>query len=392
MPESAPSYNNCILYVIGSLAVGGAERHVVTVAAALKIRGYKTSVFALSPRGPLKDVLLASDVPVHGFLMPKWAEALLGQRFSSRLNLVLSTIWLSFLMLRERKGIVHFFLPAAYIIGGLVSCLVVARVRIMSRRSLNHYQSKCALYRKLEHFLHSRMNVLVGNSLAVTRELESESRGQTPVRLIYNGIDADRTKGADGGQIRRELSMDASVLVFVIVANLIHYKGHADLLHALAGINQQLPDGWNLLCVGRDDGILPLLQDQAQTLGIGANVRWLGARMDVDDCLAAANVAVSASHEEGFSNAVLEAMLAGLPMVVTDVGGNSEAVVDGVTGYVVPPHAPRDLGAALLKLAGDAGRGEMGKRGRQRVIERFSMKACLDGYEALYDESRSMRA
>jgi len=127
-------------------------------------------------------------------------------------------------------------------------------------------------------------------------------------------------------------------------------------------------------------------------LGIGDNVRWLGARMDVAACLAAADIAVSASHEEGFSNAVLEAMLAGLPLVVTDAGGNSEAVVDGVTGYVVPAHAPQELGAALLKLVlDDARRDEMGVRGKQRVIDQFSMTACLNAYEALYADSIGLR-
>lgn len=381
-----------IMYVIGSLSVGGAERHVVAIAAGLRRRGWHTSVFALSRSGPLLATLDAEGVAVVGPPMGGLPERLLGKRISAWLRHVQGAALLMWTLLWHRKTVVHFFLPAAYIVGGIAACLVGARPRIMSRRSLNRYQLKRPHYRRVERLLHSRMDFLVGNSLAVIRELEAESQGKAPVRLIYNGIDAQWAQGADGGRIRLELGLDASVLVFVIVANLIPYKGHSDLLHALAAIHQQLPDSWCLLCVGRDDGILPILQDQAQTLGIAANVRWLGARMDINDCLAAANVAVSASHEEGFSNAVLEAMLAGLPMVVTNVGGNSEAVVDGVTGYVVPPHAPQDLGAALLKLAGDAGRGEMGKMGRQRVIEQFSMKACLDGYEALYEEFRSMRA
>jgi len=258
----------------------------------------------------------------------------------------------------------------------------------MSRRSLNFYQTKSPIYRKLEYFLHPRMDFLVGNSLAVTGELEDESRGKIPVRLIYNGINSAGPLVADGDRIRRELELDSSALVFVIVANLIPYKGHEDLLLALARIRQQLPERWYLLCVGRDDGILQSLRHRAQTLGIGDNVLWLGSRMDVAACLAAADIAISASHEEGFSNAVLEAMLAELPLVVTDAGGNSEAVVDGVTGYVVPAHAPHELGAALLKLVLDAARrGEMGARGRQRVIDQFSMTACLNAYEALYADA-----
>jgi glycosyltransferase involved in cell wall biosynthesis len=84
---------------------------------------------------------------------------------------------------------------------------------------------------------------------------------------------------------------------------------------------------------------------------------------------------------------VLEAMAAGLPMVVTDVGGNAEAVVDGDTGYVVPPKDPPRLAQALLSVALDARRSDMGARGRKRAEELFSMDACLHQYELLYQEA-----
>lgn len=380
-----------IMYVISSLSVGGAERHVVAVASGLQRRGWQTSVFALSRSGPLLATLEAEGVQVLGPAPGNFSHKWLGRRLSAWLLLIQGAVLLTWTLLRTRKTVVHFFLPAAYLVGGIVACLVGSRPRIMSRRSLNRYQFKRPHSRRVEHVLHSQMDFLVGNSLAVTRELEAESGGRTPVRLIYNGIDANRLNGADGKKVRQELGLEPSALVFVIVANLIGYKGHADLLQALGSIHQQLPDGWCLMCIGRDDGILPSLQDQAQTLAIAKNVRWLGARMDVDACLAAADVAISASHEEGFSNAILEAMLAGLPMVVTDVGGNAEAVLDGVTGHVVPAHAPQQLGAALLKLVEVTCRDEMGKKGRQRVIEQFSMEACLDAYGALYEDALSLK-
>jgi len=100
-----------------------------------------------------------------------------------------------------------------------------------------------------------------------------------------------------------------------------------------------------------------------------------------------ADVGLLCSHEEGFSNAVLEGMAAGLPMVVTDVGGNAEAVIDGVTGYVVPAHNPELLADALLTVALADDRALMGDRGRRRVVEKFSMNSCIDAYEALYREA-----
>jgi len=84
---------------------------------------------------------------------------------------------------------------------------------------------------------------------------------------------------------------------------------------------------------------------------------------------------------------VLESIAAGLPMVVTDVGGNAEAVIDGATGLVVPPHDPDAFGAAILTLGHDPDlRWAMGERARRRVIEHFSLAASVDQYCALYEE------
>tara|TARA_R110002072_G_scaffold728_4_gene5788 strand:+ start:264107 stop:264589 length:483 start_codon:yes stop_codon:yes gene_type:complete len=154
----------------------------------------------------------------------------------------------------------------------------------------------------------------------------------------------------------------------------------------LARIKEALPEPWLVLCIGRDDGIGTCLQQEADSLGVGSNIRFLGSRSDVPLFLRLADVSILCSHEEGFSNAVLEGMAAGLPMVVTDVGGNAEAVLDGITGYVVPAHNPECLADALLKVALADDRALMGDRGRVRVAEKFSMSSCIDAYEALYRE------
>jgi glycosyltransferase involved in cell wall biosynthesis len=137
--------------------------------------------------------------------------------------------------------------------------------------------------------------------------------------------------------------------------------------------------------VGRDDGIRGDLQDIAHATGISDRVRFLGVRRDVPRLLAAADVGVLCSHQEGFSNAILECMAAALPMVVTDVGGNGEAVLDGETGFVVPPRDPEALGQAILKLASEpALRTEQGKKARARVEAQFSIQACVSKYDRLY--------
>ena len=122
------------------------------------------------------------------------------------------------------------------------------------------------------------------------------------------------------------------------------------------------------------------------TLGVLENMRFLGARSDVPALLASADIAVSASHEEGFSNAVTEAMAAARPVVATAAGGNAEAVTDGVTGFVVPVRDEQAMGRALLTLALDPELARnMGAAGRERVARELGMEECVLRHERLYE-------
>jgi glycosyltransferase involved in cell wall biosynthesis len=282
---------------------------------------------------------------------------------------------------------VHFFLPASYLVGGPLALLARMPNLVMSRRSLNLYQRKRPLVSRLERWLHKRMDAILGNSGAVVRELiEVEGCPPNRVGLIHNGIDTTAFSGQpDKAAIRAELDIDPKSFVAIIVANLIPYKGHGDLLDALSRVRDRLPQPWTLLCVGRDDGILPQLEDLARAQGIADRVRFLGERKDVPRLLAAGDIGLLCSHQEGFSNAILEGMAAGLPMVVTDVGGNGEAVADGETGFVVPARDAGALSEAIVKLASEPSlRAKQGKKARARVEAQFSIQTCVSKYDRLY--------
>lgn len=371
-----------ILYVIGTLDIGGAERHLVQVATGLKLAGHAPEVFVLKSGGPFEPSLRAAGVPIHAYEPPAWLQKVVfHQRVFIWIRLGLSALKMASVLWRRRPDVVHFFLPAAYVVGGMVSLVCPVPVRIMSRRSLNNYQSKHWLLTRVERFLHRRMSLVCGNSLAVNRQLIEEGVASDRVRLIYNGVSDPLADDATTA------GKDKHVLRYVMVANLIPYKGHADLLDAFGSVQHELPPDWQLWCIGRDDGIQASLIERAGQLGIAGNVKFLGSRTDVPSLLRLADVGVLSSHEEGFSNAVLEGMAAGLPMVVTDVGGNAEAVLDGETGYVVPPRDPARLGQALLAVARDGDRARMGARGRQRVQNLFTVGACLRQYEVLYQQA-----
>nr|WP_282598236.1 glycosyltransferase [Chromobacterium violaceum] len=186
-------------------------------------------------------------------------------------------------------------------------------------------------------------------------------------------------------KVRSEIGVECDDLMMVCVANLIQYKGHADLLQALHGIKYDLPNGWRLILVGRFTEYAAVLQTMVSELGLTDNVVFLGERADAIAICSAADIGLLCSHEEGFSNSILEGMLAGLPMIVTNVGGNAEAVLNGVCGLVVAPKQPRLLAEAILKLASDPElRGQMASKGRERARQEFSFDTCVKKYSSLY--------
>lgn len=377
-----------VLYVIGSMELGGAEQHLLRVSSALRRQGYAPEVFALTTGGPLTQAFTNNAIPVHGVNLPQWMTRLLRhERAIAWAGLFVSAAALWWLYWRRRPQVVHFFLPAAYIVGGVVALFGPRMRRVMSRRSLNFYQDKHKLFRRIERWLHPRMDLVCGNSKAVVEDLEGEGIEPARLRLIYNGMPLDRFQSCrPRQQVRASLGLSDHCLVFAMVANLISYKGHDDLIDALGLIKDRLPVDWVCLCIGRDDGIGASLRARAEALHLGDRVRFLGSRKDVPDLLCSADIGVLCSHEEGFSNAVLEGMAAGLPMVVTDVGGNAEAVVHGDTGFVVPSKSPEALSAALLEMVEHPDRSAFGVRGLARVTEVFSMEACVQGYRQIYEE------
>lgn len=364
-----------LVFVVHSLNSGGTEQHLLHLLSQLNSARFRASIFTLRDRGTLFPIFSEAGIVVH-------------RSDSSR---ALNLIRLTDLVSRE-KPLVHLFLPEPYIFGGIVSIISGAPIILMSRRSRNHYQSRHPVAAWLERRLHKRMDALLGNSRAVVQDLIDEGAPPDRVRLIYNGIDTERFPLEDLREDRRAamragLGLPDDWVVLICIANLFPYKGHADLLEALALLGANVPARPILLVVGRDAGARAALEAQTAQLGLSETVYFLGERHDIPDLLAASDVGVLASHEEGFSNAVIEGMAAGLPMVVSNVGGNAEAVVDGECGYVVPARDPAALAKALALLIDDAGRRQsMGEAGRKRVVAEFSIEACVSAYESLYEE------
>ena len=183
------------------------------------------------------------------------------------------------------------------------------------------------------------------------------------------------------------LGIDDDTFVGVVVANLIHYKGHRELVRGLSHVAANLSSPWRVLVAGRDHGLRAELEALAAARGISEHVEFIGEHADIPSLLAAADFGLLPSREEGFSNVILEAMAAGVPMIVTNVGGNPEAVIDGETGCVVPPCDPKGIGNAIMRFARNpALRKRLGEAGRRRVEHEFSIERCVQAHADLYQE------
>lgn len=358
------------------LAIGGTEQHLLDILPRIDRLRFAVTVVTTRGPGPLDDEMRRRGIPVvHARSNERYPLSLAGSFFGIA----------SFLR-HERPDIVHFFLPEAYLIGGFCAVLFGRRHRVMSRRSLNRYHRRRRFSATIERWLHRRMDVVLANSNAVASELQGEGVTGDRLRTIYSGVDVSAYADIEPIAARRELALADDAMVFVCVANLIPYKGHRDMLDAFVIAAPDLPDNWLLLVVGRDDGIGTELRNRAQMLGLEQNIRWFGERTDIPNILKASDIAVLASHEEGLPKSILEAMAAGLPSVVTGVGGTPEAVIDDVTGKVVEVHDIAALANALVELANDPReRVRFGRAANSHMDQKFRLETCVTGYEKIYD-------
>jgi len=365
-----------VLAVVPRLDIGGTEMHLLRVVPQLRRRGVDVTLFALGRGGRLEPQFASRHVRVAG------APAA-GRR---PLRILSALAALRAELRRTRPDIIHFFLAEPYLVGSLASAGLGGVIRIMSRRSLADYQRGHPLLARMERSLHRLTDALLGNSTAVVRELVAECGTPAKVGLLYSGIDLPPPHSPRVRvEARDRLAIPPEAIVLVVPANFFPYKGHDDLFEALALLRAELGRAWRLLLLGRDEGAMASLQRKAATLALAENVVWLGETSDVGGALAAADIGVLPSHQEGFSSSLLEMMAAGLAVVATDVGGNRDALVDRQSGLLVPPRRPSALAAAIAELRASAElRARLAAAARARVAAQFSLERCVQGYDNLY--------
>jgi glycosyltransferase involved in cell wall biosynthesis len=221
--------------------------------------------------------------------------------------------------------------------------------------------------------------------------VDQEGYDPSNIVVIRNGVDMTRFAGAPAGaRIRHELGIPADARLVAVVSRLTRLKGIEHFLRAAAALKPRHPDV-RFLIVGEtsppDPAYLQELQGLAEALGIASQVTFTGRRSDVPDILGAADVAVMPSLNEALSNALLESMAAGAPVVATRVGGTPEALTDGETGLLVPPGDAAAIAAAVSRLLDDRELAcRLGRAARARIDDQFSVGRMVSATENLYGE------
>lgn len=227
---------------------------------------------------------------------------------------------------------------------------------------------------------------VIANSAATAEALRRAGRPRA--RVIHNGIDASLFEGLDRQAARRDLLAETGLEpdrpVVGVFSRLAEWKGQAVLLEALT----RLPQVQAILVGGPlfgEEAYEAELRSIIAVRGLETRVRMLGARCDVPSLMAGVDVAVHASiAPEPFGRVIVEAMLAGTPVIATRAGGAVELVADGETGLLVPPGDAEALAGAIRALLEEPAQfGRMAERARAMAQARFSLSRCLEAVEAV---------
>ena len=278
------------------------------------------------------------------------------------------------LMRDERPDLVHTHMPISGFLGRLAARMTrVPRVAYTCHGFLFNQPgpwTRRAASLGLEWLGGWMTDVFLTVSEAEAADARRLCLARNPV-AVGNGRDPARFHPDAGARarIRAELGVQPDQVVVAVVSRLVRHKGHLELVRAM----QEAP-GAALWVIGER-----LLTDRGEDIaaalhaaGLGERLRLLGYREDIPSLLAAADIFALPSHFEGLPMSVIEAMLTGLPVVATDIRGPREQVLDGETGFLVPPMEVGPLARALARLAGDpALRARLGAAGRRRALDKY---------------------
>ena len=382
MNSSSKNYLNDtnVIIVIDSLDGGGAESQAIKLACGLKKENINVILFPLRSGGTLTKQATELDIElIEGNLQPRRNI----KSFVKGFILLCKTIRL------KNPAIVHAFLPLSNFFGSLAALISSAKYTITSRRGLiklNYLKKRWRLLDKISNFL---SNKIIVNSEAIIDEMVNiDSVDLDKVICIRNGINLEKFNVKDYciNDMRSALSLSNSDFAWAKVANFSSIKGHKDLINAFKNIHIKYNS--KLFLIGKDNGTLDELKDLVVTQDLESKIKFLGFRDDIPEILLAMDGYICASHTEGFSNAILEAMASGLPIVATKVGGNPEIIRNEKNGLLVKSKDINAITRAMIKIMEDSHLSQkLSKDALKTVNQKYNTKKMVKSYIDVYKEA-----
>jgi len=363
-----------VMHVTTGLSYGGAETQLKNLALRLKQRKWSLSVVSMLPPGAYVDELEAAGICVYDLRMRRKVP-------DPRAVLRLASI-----VRRERPLVVHAHMIHANLLARITRLFASIPVLICTAHNI----IEGGRARELAYRLTDPLADLTTQVSEVGKQRYIQVGAVPPHKIVYipNGIDTSRFQPNPMVRqaVREQLGCAPDAFVWLTVGRLEPVKNHLGLLSAFREVAAVHPNA-RLLIAGQGS-LQAATEQRIVELGLAGRVRLLGLRRDIPDLLNAADAFVLPSLWEGMPLTLLEASATALPIVATDVGGNSEVVLDGKTGYLVPPQEAKALTQAMLRvmLLSANDRIAMGQAGRAHVVQNFDLERVVDRWESLYRE------
>jgi L-malate glycosyltransferase len=363
-----------IAYIVNSLNLGGTENLVVQMSRAFQAE-YAVTVICLDEPGLWAQKLRDEGIPVYCF----WRQPGIDLAIAGKIARFCK---------KHTIDLIHAHQCTPWFYAAL-SRVLYSSPKLLFEEHGRHYPERYSWKKNLINrwFIQNLTTKIVAVSADVRQRLvKYEGITANRIEVIYNGVSSPPPIDKDRRELlRRQLGLKPEDFVIGTVGRLDPIKNIPLLVKALADVHHSNTSIKGLL-VG-DGPERQQLQKIVVSLNIEEDIVFAGYRKDATDVLQCLDLFVLCSFSEGTSMALLEAMAAGIPAIVTDVGGNPELISNNVNGWVIPTDSPADLIRAIYEaLNNKVLTANMVKNGQQRFHNSFTFDSMLQNYGRYYQE------
>ncbi len=360
-----------VVHIVEDMEVGGLERVIEGIALNLDNTRFNAEVLCLTKGGAIAENIIAKGGYVEILGISNYHSPISIKKVVERLK-------------KKKTSIVHTHGYPAGVLGRISA--IIAGIPYIYHHVHSTYWGFGWRQCLMEKLLARYTKKVICCSAAV-KEFMTDFVGmrEDKVVVIYNGVPELDHVRTTGDRFKDMLGIPRDARTIGTVASIVPHKGHKYLIEAFKGIEQQIP-GTYLVLVGNGP-LRKEIEELADKYDILKRVRFTGKQSDIYPYLSIMDIFVLPSVErEGFGLALIEAMSMEKPVVATDIGGIPEVVEDGKSGILVRPGDYGGLMKAIISIMNNRQAKDMGKRGREIYLEKFTISTMVKKIEGLYSE------